>query len=149
MYGGAPEQLRYMYGLGGLADVPYAFNVLDAGAVRAAVQQATQAVPQQVASAQATIGAVPSCDCMLTAVKTAFSYNDTMMAQLRPLCATSPGQFLATAQAEAARRGIAVDFSQAACAQLASLSPWYRQPKYLALAGLGVLTAGYIAWKVL
>lgn len=162
----ARDQLRYMYGPGGLSeqlsglagvgvgDMQFAFSPAVA---RALFAQQSGTFLRQFMLTQASQGATvaenpPSadafaqCNCMMDVISSSFDGVDPgQLQQLSAACQADPTGFASALQAQAQGSGVSLDLSS--CGPGGSgLTPWYKRPTTWAIGGGIVVLLGLAAW---
>jgi hypothetical protein len=156
----ASEQLRSLYGLGGLGDLTFATMTQRTIAMPlpSAAQMMTQTALQNMITAsgdpdptnpqQESDQTAGVCDCAISEAARVFSLPANMLPQLNQACAADPASFVVQLQQQAATQGVRLDVAN--CGRGGALAqPWYKEPKNLAIgaAGVGALAILWMAFR--
>ena len=165
MYRDPRDQLRAMYGPGGLSDLAGALSGLgdapvlnvqfSAALARNSLTQ-SQGVVARVLAAQAANPPLDSpppgidvnarCDCLVDGIHQTFNeVGPGQLAQLRAACQQNVTDFEAALRMQASSEGVAIP----ACDGTGGgATPWYKQPKYIVPGALGIGLLGLLVWKM-
>ena len=161
----ASNQLRYLYGLNGLGDVGIPGPALNTGVrmpsrnvmslpgpdassigVRDLVRSMFTASnsPDPTNPNQEQDDTAATCGCAISSAASLFTLPPELVRDMNIMCANNPPAFIAALQQQAMDAGVALDIAN--CGN-GNGTPWYKQPKNLAI-GAAVLGGGALLWMV-